>query len=177
VRPLLTAALVAAGLTLAGCSHAPSCPEQLAEDEAVVRTTHHLDRQDLPGVGDYVEVHWQADAAGDPCARAPGPTDWHYQDVIVMREADAAALKAAWDWLPVSAATPTPGYGIPASPSSGHQVNATPSDIWPTLAEYLPKSAHWMYSGAYDEAGTSSQWRDVYFDPDHAVLLVFSFDH
>ena len=172
------AAVLAAGLAIAGCSSGPSCPEQLKQDESAVRTTHHLDNDDLPGVGDYVEVHWQIRAAGNPCTRAIGPTDWRYQDVIVMREADASALKAAWDWQPVVGATPSPG---PLSGSGAttvhHQILATPSEIWPALAGYLPKSAQWTQSGAYDEAGHPTQWRDVYFDPDHAILLVFSFDH
>jgi hypothetical protein len=162
--------VLAAGLALAGCGDAadgPGCVDQLKKDEAVVRTEHNLDGEDLPGVGDYLEVHWQLHASGDPCLRLLGPTDWKYQDVIVLREADAAALKAAWDWQPVTGPTP----------SSSHQIFATPSDIWPALAEYLAKSARWTHSDAYDTAGFSGQNRSVYLDPDHAILLVFTFDY
>jgi len=166
MRAFVGVAVLAAGLALAGCSSEPSCAEQLKQGEAAVWTTHHLDNDDLPGVGDYAEVHWQADAAGNPCSRKLGPTDWRYEDVIVLREADATALKAAWDWQPLTGPTP----------SAAHQILAAPSEVWPTLAGYLPKSARWTHSDAYDEAGNSSQWRDVYFDPDHAILLVFSFD-
>jgi hypothetical protein len=158
---------MAAGLALAGCSSEPSCAEQVKQNEAAVRTNHHLENDDLPGVGDYVEVHWQIRAAGDPCSRVIGPTDLRYQDVIVMREADAAALKAAWDWQPVTGPTP----------SAAHQVFAAPADIWPALAEYLPKSARWTHSDAYDKAGFSGQNRSAYLDPDHTTLLVFTFDY
>ena len=167
VRALLGAALLTVGLAPAGCSSEPSCAEQVEQNEAAVRTNHHLDNDDLPGVGDYVEVHWQIRAAGDPCSRVIGPTELRYQDVIVMREADAAALKAAWDWQPV----------VGSTPFTTHQILATPSGIWPALAGFLPKGARWTHSGAYDEAGKATQWRDVYFDLDHATLLVFSFDH
>jgi hypothetical protein len=167
MRALVGAVVVAAGLALAGCSSEPSCAEQLKQDEATVRTTHHLDNDDLPAVGHYAEVHWQADAKGDPCTRGRGPTDWAYQDVIVLRDADATALKAAWNWPPVTGPTPSPA----------HQIFAVPSDIWPALAGYLPKSAPWTHSDAYDTAGFPGQSRSVYLDPDHATLLVFTFDY
>ena len=75
-------------------------------------------------------------------------------------------MRAAWDWQPVTGPTP----------SSSHQIFATPSDIWSGLTEYLPKSARWTHSDAYDTAGFPGQTRTVYLDSDHAILLVFTFD-
>jgi hypothetical protein len=80
----LAAVFLAVFLAASGCAGGPArdCARQLAEDEAEVRTNHEWTEQDLPGLGGYTSVRWQLRAAGDPCSRMPGPTDWHYQGVL-----------------------------------------------------------------------------------------------
>ena len=83
----------------------------------------------LAALGEYVEIHWQARALGDPCSRAPGPTDWSYQGVVKLRPEDARALAAQPGWQP-----------------------ATP-EIWPALDEFAPPAADWQRADG-DQAPT-----------------------
>jgi hypothetical protein len=98
----------------------PTCAEQKAADEAKVRTTRWDPPAQLAALGEYVEIHWQAKALGDPCSRAPGPTDWTYQGVVKLRPEDARTLAARPGWQP-----------------------ATP-EVWPALAEFVPAGTTWQ---------------------------------
>ncbi|MFI5911349.1 hypothetical protein [Dactylosporangium sp. NPDC051541] len=147
-----------------------ACPAQLQADESKVRSDRNWTEMDLPGVGDYAEVHWQLRAAGDPCLRAPGPTDWHYQGVIRLRPEDATALAQGYsDWqsVPVSA-TPSPG---------GYEWD-TPSQMWSALVPFVPVGVSWSHSLSY--ANTQFQhgrWGDLYLDPDKTVAFFVLYDH
>jgi hypothetical protein len=157
-------AVVAAGVTLlavAACtSSGKSCADNVAAGEAKVRTTTWEDAADLPGLGEYTEIHWQVDALGNPCSRAPGPTDWAYQGVVRLRPDDARALAAAYEWQPIAVDPPD-----------------NPVEVWPALATYVPADAGWLRSDAYDELPPQIKWRRLYFDPDRGVALFVLNDH
>jgi hypothetical protein len=172
---VLVAVVLAAGLFLArvGLSAAGTklasgdpCPASLKADEAKVRTSRWEFPEDLPGIGDYVEIHWQLRAAGNPCARAPGPTDWHYQGVIRLRPEDARALVARYDWQPFE-----------ASPSSDTRSFDTPAQAWASLAPFTSAEARWLHSDRYDQQDPQRRWRRVYLDPDRALVFFALYDH
>ena len=115
------AVLAALGACTEPAAEKPAaCAEQKAADEAKVRTTRWDPPAQLAALGEYVEIHWQARALGDPCSRAPGPTDWSYQGVVKLRPEDARSLAATPGWQP-----------------------ATP-EIWPALAGFAPPAANWQ---------------------------------
>jgi hypothetical protein len=125
MRRMLFATMAAlATLTVSGCAEPaatkPTCAEQKAADEAKVRTSRWDPPAQLADLGEYVEIHWQAKALGDPWSRAPGPTDWTYQGVVTLRPEDARTLAARPGWEP-----------------------ATP-EVWPALAEFVPAGATWQ---------------------------------
>jgi hypothetical protein len=125
MRRMLLLATVALLAALSACTEpaqAPkaACADQKAADEAAVRTTRWDPPAQLAELGEYVEIHWQARALGDPCSRAPGPTDWSYQGVVKLRPEDARVLAAKPGWQP-------------AAP-----------EIWPALAEFSPPGAAWQ---------------------------------
>jgi hypothetical protein len=123
-RTLLATMAVLAALTACsvGSGSEPTCAEQKAADEAKVHTTRWDPPAQLAELGEYVEIHWQARALGDPCSRAPGPTDRTYQGVVKLRPEDAGTLAARPGWQP-----------------------ATP-EVWPALAEFVPAGGSWQVS-------------------------------
>jgi hypothetical protein len=145
-RMLLATVMLLAALTACsvGSGDEPTCAEQKAADEAKVRTTRWDPPAQLAELGEYVEIHWQAHALGDPCSRAPGPTDWTYQGVVKLRPEDARTLSARPGWQP-----------------------ATP-DVWPALAEFVPASAAWQ------SADAAGQGRRIYLDAErgHALFTI-----
>jgi hypothetical protein len=180
--------LVIGGAVACGLAQSSDCEKSVAADEAAVHTDHHLTAVDLPGVGDYPQVHWMDHAGSDPC-RGIGPTEWTYQDVIVMQPADARALLDRSDWFvfsstPPGSSTPSPPAGQVSPYPSGtvdpspmlHSGRFQPSQVWPPLAPFLPADPHWLYSLAYDNVGKQSQNRSVYLDVDHSTMLVFTWD-
>jgi hypothetical protein len=139
-----------------------SCADQAKVDEAKVRTTRWDPATDLPDLGDYSEIHWQAHAVGNPCIRMPGPTDWTYQGVVQLSPDAARALASKYEWQVVT--------GV-ASPSADNL------QVWLALASYIPAGIQWMHSDAYDAAPPQSRWRQLYLDPDHAVVMFSLHDH
>src|SRR6185503_3604845 len=125
-------------LALSGCTGEPAsdCAAQLAEDQAKVRTNREWTEQDLPGLGGYTAVHWQARAAGNPCSRAPGPTDWRYQGVLLLTREDAGELAGRFDWREV-AASPSP------------DLLDAPAEMWPALVPFVPDGVRWLHSDEY----------------------------
>jgi hypothetical protein len=113
-------ATVAVLVALAACAEEPDCTERKAADEAKVRTTRWDPPAQLADLGEYVEIHWQVRTLGDPCSRAPGPTDRAYQGVVKLRPEDARTLAAKPGWQP-----------------------ATP-EVWPALVEFVPPVAVWQ---------------------------------
>jgi hypothetical protein len=155
----------AAWLTIAVVDPHPSrlaCADQLKVDESKVRTTRWDPDTDLPDLGLYLDMHWQARALGNPCSRAPGPTDWMYQGVVQLGPEAARSLAGKYEWQAVT--------GVPSSAPSEPQV-------WPALASFVMADAHWMHSDAYDAVPPQSRWRHLYLDPDHAVALFVLQDH
>ncbi len=135
------------------------CADQLKVDEAKVRTTRWEDPGDLPALGQYLTIHWQAKALGDPCSRMPGPTDWMYQGIVHLRPSDARSLASGYDWQDLaSSAAPEP-------------------QVWPALAPFVPANAHWLHSDTYDNAEPQSRWRHLYLDPERAIALFVLNDH
>jgi hypothetical protein len=144
MRRMLLATLAVLA-TLTACSEpgegGPSCAEQKAADEAKVRTARWDPPAQLADLGEYLEIHWQARALGDPCSRAPGPTDWTYQGVVKLRPEDARTLAAKPGWQP-----------------------ATP-DVWPALVEFVPTVAVWQRA---DNGGAGPR---IYLDAANATAL------
>jgi len=97
------------------------CQAKLKASAAVVHTDHHWTDQHVPGIGNYVDIHWQARALGNPCSRVPGPTDWQYQGLVQLAAPDAAALAKSRDWQP---------SGAPPA--------------WPALAALIPAGTTWL---------------------------------
>lgn len=128
--------------TGAGCNH------QTQAFEKTVQDSRDWTDQDIPGIGDYLEVHWLGKAASDPCSRAPGPTDWYYQGFIRLRPQDATALQAAKEWVPQA-----------------------PEEIWPALQPYAPAGPHWL--SARNDTAYSGR---LHLDPATGILF-FSLLH
>jgi hypothetical protein len=105
-RAVLVAVLVAAAamLLVVGCGAAGflligddpadvrACQESMDVAEAKVRTDRWDPPEEMPGLGDYPEIHWQVRALGNPCSREPGPTDWAYQGAVKLRPQEARRL-------------------------------------------------------------------------------------
>ena len=162
-RPLLVTVLAVAGVVLlAACGgvlwlaradrgQERDCAAQVAAEEAKVRTDRHWTAQNVPGIGDYAEIHWQVDHPSFACSRAPGPTDSRYQGIVRLAPADARALAAGYPWTPVAGGA---------------------AEVWPALSAYVPAEVRWRRSPAYDEGTRAS----VQFDPDRALLLFTTAD-
>lgn len=159
----VVAVLVAAGV--AGCTEAgkaaepPSaCQASVQAGEAKVRTERWDPPAELPDLGDYLEIHWQARAAGDPCDRAPGPTDWVYQGVVKLRPDDARKLAEQYEWGAASELDP-------------------PGPMWDALKPFVPDGVVWRRSRIYDQEEPQIRWRNLSFDPDRAVAWFALYDH
>lgn len=169
-------ALVLAASAVAALSRAHAdtggrnCPAEVEARETQVHADRSWTEHDLPGIGEYIEVHWQIHATGDPCIRVPGPTDWHYQGVVRLRPTDATALAHKYqDWRRV----PTP-----ASPSPDDYEWDTPSQMWPALAPFVPTGVRWMHSARYASSEfQGSRWGDLYLDPDRSLAFFVLYDH
>lgn len=178
-RALVALSTVAGVLAVAGVALAvvvgrrtsafASCSETLRADEAKVRTDRWPQlTDDLPGVGEYVEIHWQTRAVGNPCSRVPGPTDWHYQGLVRLRAEDAHALAKGYDWQPMS-----------VSPSPGTYQFDTPTQMWPALVPFAPAETRWLHSQSYASAQSfeHGRWGDLYFDPANGMAFFVLLDH
>ncbi|RKN27119.1 hypothetical protein D7044_28775 [Micromonospora musae] len=166
-------ALLPAGAVTAGYlavrsdwTHQTTCRESLPIEEAKVRTVRWDRPEDLPGLGDYPAIHWQARAKGDPCSRGPGPTDWAYQGVVELRPEDARALAKRYEFVAYDPVV-----------SAEYAAERTPEDLWSALSGFLPPETRWLTSRVYDELDTSSRWRIAYLDVEHATLLFMLDDH
>lgn len=126
-----------------------ACPDQLAADKARIRTERGFPAEQVPGLGEFLDVHWQVGTPANPCSRVPGPTDWRYQGVVRLRPADARALAAAYPWEPV----------------------ATEPALWPGLSPYVPAGVRWRQSVRYDEGYAGTRHLRLHLDPDRAVAL------
>ncbi|MEV0902448.1 hypothetical protein [Actinoplanes sp. NPDC049802] len=145
------------------------CPEQIAASQATVHTDRRWTEADIPGIGNYSEIHWQLRAAGNPCSRVPGPTDWRYQGVIRLRPEDATALATRYDWRPVPAVIPS---------GSEKYEYETPNQMWPALVPFVPDGTRWLHSEAWAETySQGAQWTALYLAPDHALAFVVLYDH
>ncbi|MER6754155.1 hypothetical protein ABT235_08260 [Micromonospora echinofusca] len=143
----------------------PACRDSVRAEEAKVRTDRWAPPEDLPDLGDYPEIHWQLRASGDPCSRAPGPTDWAYQGVVRLRPADARTLAQRYGFVPYA----------PAEPDQPPLTS--PADAWPALAPRLPAAPRWLHSRAYDEANPATRWRTAFLDVEHRTLFFTLHDH
>ncbi|BCY13717.1 hypothetical protein [Actinoplanes sp. L3-i22] len=143
---LAVLALLACGVPLALQEKEQDlCGDQIAEVNETVYTAHRWTAKDLPGIGDYPEVHYRVAITGGPCDRgAPASPDKAYQGVIRLRPEDAAALGADYDWTPVAA-----------------------PDIRPDLAAFVPAGSAWRHSARYAEAKAAGPLRgDLYLSAD-----------
>ncbi|MCW6011003.1 hypothetical protein K1W54_41620 [Micromonospora sp. CPCC 205371] len=132
----------------AGACDLDSCADKVADAQAEMYRDHRWTEEDLPGIGQYVEVHWQTRALGNACSRAPGPTDWEYRGVVRMRTEEAQELLAAYEWTV-----------------------ASPVEVWPALRLLVPTDVEWLHSDSYTKA-LADQGRpaDVYLSPDDALV-------
>ncbi|WP_346534481.1 hypothetical protein [Micromonospora sp. DPT] len=131
-----------------------ACPDQFAADKARIRTERGFPAEQVPGLGDFLDVHWQVDTEANPCSRVPGPTDWRYQGVVRLRPADARALTAAYTW----------------------EAAGTEPAVWPGLSAYVPAGVRWRHSTRYDESAAGSRHIELHLDPDRAVALFHLWD-
>lgn len=136
-------AIVVDRLNDAAAEDERTCTQQLQAELAAVRTTREWTSADIPGVGDYVEIHWQSDPPGNPCSRAPGPTDWVYEGVLRLRDTDTGAFAG---WAP---ATDTPL-------------------VRDALRPFVPEGVRWRHGGGYPQR-VNGRDVDLYVDPDLAV--------
>jgi hypothetical protein len=143
-----------------------ACEESVRAGEAKVRTDPWDPPEQLPDLGAYPEIHWQVRALGNPCGRAPGPTDWAYQGVVRLRPEDARALAQRYGFVPYASVDPEE---LPHS--------ASPADAWPALVPFLPTEPRWLHSRAYDEGNPSTRWRITFLDVEHRTLLFMLNDH
>ncbi|MEU8254231.1 hypothetical protein AB0C06_08200 [Micromonospora inaquosa] len=170
-RPAGLAAVAGLLLVVLGCDTAAAdetrgCQEQRQADEEKVRVSRWESPEELPFVGEYSEIHWQARALGNPCSRAPGPTDWEYQGVIVLRPEDAHRLAEQFAFVPFASIDP-------AELLHSH----TPTDVRPDLVPFLPTKPRWLHSEIYNEAAPSTRWRVVFLDLERHTLLFMLNDH
>ncbi|HZM75326.1 MAG TPA: hypothetical protein VFC19_06345 [Candidatus Limnocylindrales bacterium] len=98
-----------------------NCSSQVQAFEQTVQVSRKWTEKEIPGIGDYLDIHWLGKPASDPCSRAPGPTDWYYQGFVRLRPQDATALRAAKEWKPQA-----------------------PEQIWPDLMPYAPANPQWL---------------------------------
>jgi hypothetical protein len=150
----LSAVLAVTGVASAACdptgsdvnprSTEPPC----ATGPESIRSDRRFTDQDLPGIGDYVEMHWLARAQGNPCSRVPGPTDVQYYGIVQLRPTDATTLATAYQWAAAS----------------------LPPQIPPELASFLPPSAAWQRSTGYPTM-VAGHAVVLYLDPAQAVAF------
>ncbi|BFU46692.1 hypothetical protein KRMM14A1004_49290 [Krasilnikovia sp. MM14-A1004] len=145
---------------------AAACQQSVHEAEGKLRTDRWDPPSDLPDLGNYPEIHWQAHSLGCPCSRAPGPTDFAYQGVVRLKSDDAARLTKQFEFVPFESLDPASLVNL-----------STPAEVWPELRPHLPSDARWLYSESYDEAGSSPRWRSAFLDLDHQTLLFMLNDH
>jgi hypothetical protein len=119
------------------------CTAQVQASEAAVRTGRDWTSEDIPGIGDYVEIHWQGKTLGSPCSRVPGPTDWQAEGVLRLRDTDTGGF-ATW-----TAATVTP-------------------KVRDALLPFVPDGVRWRHGGGFPQHVKGNQV-DLYVDPDLAV--------
>jgi len=125
-----------------------TCTSQVQGFEQTVQDSRKWTEKEIPGIGDYLEVHWLGKPGSDPCSRAPGPTDWYYQGFARLRPQDATALQAAKEWKPQA-----------------------PEQIWPGLLPYAPATPQWL------RARNDTNFRgDLHLDPATGTLF-FSLLH
>jgi hypothetical protein len=141
-----------------------ACQDKVDASESKLRTERRWTDRDVPGIGNYRKVHWQVRVLGDPCSRAPGPTDYEYQGIVSLRPADAAALAENYDWEPVA----TAAANAPTDPEQASDLDGMP----PALAEVVPVGVRWQFSSQYAEkvAGLAEAPR-LYLDPEHSVAF------
>ncbi|WP_326999842.1 hypothetical protein OHA72_32495 [Dactylosporangium sp. NBC_01737] len=125
------------------------CTAALQADQAKVRTTRDWTSKDIPGIGDYVEIHWQGEKLGSPCSRVPGPTDWQAEGVLRLRDTDTGAF-AAW------------------------AVATVPPTVRDTLRPFVPEGVRWRHSADFPQAVQGGRV-DLFVDPERAVAW-FSFE-
>jgi hypothetical protein len=142
------AALVAAGIVAvdrltAADGAEQQCTAQVQASEAAVRTGRDWTSEDIPGIGDYVEIHWQGKKLGSPCTRVPGPTDWQAEGILRLRDTDTGGF-AGW-----TAATVAP-------------------QVRDTLLPFVPAGVRWRHGGGFPQQVKGHQV-DLFVDPDLAV--------
>lgn len=126
------------------------CGDQVAEVNETVYTAHRWTEKDLPGIGDYDEVHYRVAIAGTPCRRgAPAAADKSYQGVIRLRPEDAAKLAADYDWAPVAA-----------------------PEIWAGLEKFVPADPGWLGSADYSKTEPTGPLRgDLLLSADRSTAF------
>jgi hypothetical protein len=112
-----------------------SCDASVDGAEETVYTARRWTDEQLPGIGEYPEVHYHITIPGTPCGRnGPAPDDMRFEGLIRLRPADAARLAVAYDWQPLA--------GQPLEFGG-------PAEMWPRLAPFAPAEPGWLHSEAY----------------------------
>ncbi|KUL27127.1 hypothetical protein ADL15_36115 [Actinoplanes awajinensis subsp. mycoplanecinus] len=155
---LTVLALLACGLPLAWQQKSDeSCDTSVDGANETVYTAHRWTEDQLPGIGDYLEVHYHVTVLGTPCDRnVPGPTDMRYEGLIRLRPADADELAGEYDWKPL--------------PSGATFTFGTPDDMWPRLAPFAPAGTTWLHSEQYAQTtSTGPLPGDLFLSADRAT--------
>lgn len=157
--PVVAVLCVGAGFLLlrGDAADRRTCQTAVDAAQSTVRTDRWDPPDELPGLGAYPEIHWQGRPLGNPCSLVPGPTDWAYQGVVKLRPEDAQALAEQYDFVPNATLDPDE---LPHS--------ATPADVWPALAPYLPTRSVWQYSASHV---AQNQARIVFLDVEHQTVF------
>ncbi|MFC4016446.1 hypothetical protein ACFOW4_00565 [Micromonospora sp. GCM10011542] len=153
-------------LTRGDSARSRTCEESAALSAAKVRTDLGELAEEVPGLGEPVEIHWQVRVRGNPCSRVPGPTDRAYQGVVTLRPQDARRLSEQHGFTPFSAIDPG---------ELDH--SSTPADVWPDLVPFLPPEPRWRYSASYNALPPSYRWRVAFLDLEHHTLAFMLYDH
>lgn len=131
-----------------------ACVDDIAAEEAEVRTDHAFTADDIAAVGGYTSVRWTVDYIGG-CAAARRPRAVIYRALFTLDEATAAALARDHAWLPL---TPVTSRGL-----------ADADAIGPELMPYVPVGATWSMSTDLGVTDLGSYTGSLFFDADHAL--------
>ncbi|MEV0217779.1 hypothetical protein [Micromonospora sp. NPDC050695] len=151
---LLATALV---LALAGCS------DNAPDDEPTGRTTSvspapvRTDRDPIakrfPRLGEFVETHWQASAAGADTRGVTGPTDTRIEALVVLRPDTLATIIKGYEWQPAP-----PNWDAPLSAE---------------LRPFLPTGGTWQVSEQFAKDVRTAQYNGtVYLDAGSGTVFL-----
>lgn len=131
-----------------------ACADDIAAEEADVRTDRTFTDADIDGIGDYTSVHWTVGYIGG-CSAGRRPAARIYRALFTLDQATVTTL--TWDhaWLPVTPATAE-------GPADGDAIG-------PDLMAYVPAGARWSMSTDLTVTDLGAYTGSLFLDPDNAL--------